>query len=189
MTRIFGPGRIAAAFVVAAALGLSSAASAQEPTKAQLDAARAAIAALHATDEFDNILPNAAAALKHSLIQAEPNLQEQITATVNDQALKLATRRADLEKEVATIYAKHFTTDELKAIAAFYNTKAGKKLIDQAPAVTRETMQAARIWSNGIARDLGSATHDALEAKLAKKNGDKAAKTDAGAPKADAGSK
>jgi hypothetical protein len=174
MTRIFGPGRIAAALIVAVALGLSSAASAQEPTEAQLDAARAAISAIHATDDFDTILPNAAEALKHSLIQAEPNLQAEISTTVDQQALKLAARRADLEKQVATIYAKLFTADELKAIAAFYNTEAGKKLIKQAPAITRETMQAARIWSNGIARDLADATHKALEAQLAKANGGKA---------------
>ena len=129
MSKIFGVGQVALALFVAFALGLSSAARAQEPSKAQLDAARAAVKALHATDDFDEILPNAAAALKHSLIQAEPNLEQQINETVDQQALKLASRRGDLEKEVATIYAKTFSKDELDAIARFYNSEPGKKLL------------------------------------------------------------
>lgn len=169
MIKSFGPGRFAVAFAAAAILGLSCAAQAQEPSQAQLDAARSAIRALHATDDFDAILPNAAEALKHSLIQADPNLQKEITATVDDKALEMAGRRGDLEKEIATIYAKSFTTDELKAIADFYTSGPGKKLLDQGPVVTRETLKAARIWSNGIARDLAEETNKALEASLGKK--------------------
>jgi len=168
MLKLLGPGQALFAFVVAVAIGLSSVANAQEPSKAQLDAARAAIKALHATDDFDGILPNAAEALKRSLIQAEPNLQQQISETVDQQALKLAARRGDLENEVASIYAKAFTTDELNAIAKFYNTDAGKKLIAQGGDVTNQSLQAARIWSNGIARDLAEATHKALNVDLGK---------------------
>jgi len=163
-----GPSRIAAASVVALVLGLSSAARAQEPTQAQLDAARAAVEALHATDDFDAILPNASAALKRSLIQAEPNIEQQIDETVDQEALKLASRRGDLEKEVATIYAKTFSTEELNAIAKFYNSEPGKKLLHEGANVTNQTLQAAHIWANGIARDLADATHKALEAKVGK---------------------
>jgi hypothetical protein len=169
MIKSFAPGRFAVAFAAAAMLGLSCAAQAQEPSQAQLDAARAAIRALHASDDFDAILPNAAEALKHSLIQADPNLQKEITATVDEKALDMAGRRGDLEKEIATIYAKTFTTEELQAIADFYKSGPGKALLEKGPIVTRETLKAARIWSNGIARDLAEETNRALEASLGKK--------------------
>lgn len=168
MNWISGSGRLAMAIAVTAVLGLSSASHAQEPSKAKVEAARAAIAALHATDDFDGILPNAAESLKRSLIQADPNLEKQISDTVDAQAIELAKRRADLENEVATIYAKSFTSDELDAITKFYSSEAGKKLLNEGGDVTRQTLQAARIWSNGIARDLADATHKALEAKLGK---------------------
>ena len=66
-------------------IGLVAAApvSAQDASDADMAAARAAIKALGATDQFDNILPNAAEALKSSLIQANPNFQEVISATVD----------------------------------------------------------------------------------------------------------
>ncbi|RWQ12718.1 MAG: hypothetical protein EOS19_33710, partial [Mesorhizobium sp.] len=71
-----------------------------------LKAARAAVAAIHATDPFDSILPQAAGALQQQLIQKNPDMQELIGRTVSEKALALASRRADLEKEAALTYAK-----------------------------------------------------------------------------------
>ncbi|KGD94492.1 DUF2059 domain-containing protein [Rhizobium sp. YS-1r] len=153
MIRFAVLGRAAAlAFLVSGALTVS--ARAQEVSEAQLAAAREAIASLNVTDRYDNILPNLAERLKAQFIQASPNFQEQISNVVDEQALALAARRADLEKEAATIYAKSFSTDELKAISTFFNTDTGKKLLNTQPLVTRELVKAAEIWANGISRDL-----------------------------------
>ncbi len=66
----------------------------------------------------------------------------------------MAPRRGDLEKEAALTYAKTFTVDELKAIADFYNSDVGKKLLRDGPVASRETAKAADIWAQGISRDL-----------------------------------
>lgn len=100
---------------------------AQEISESHLEAARAAISAINATEQFDQILPSAARALKGELIQKDPNLEALITKTVDDKALALASRRADLETESARAYAKAFTEDELKAITAFYTSPSGQK--------------------------------------------------------------
>lgn len=140
-------------------------ASAQEPSESHLKAARAAIEALHATEQFDMILPAAAQALKGELIQKDPNLQDVIIATVDEQTLALASRRGDLERESASTYAKRFSEADLNAIAAFYSSDAGRKLLAEGPLVTREVMQAAEIWQRGVARDLTVAVGEALRAK------------------------
>jgi uncharacterized protein len=119
-----------------------------------LKAARAAVSAIHATEDFDKILPQAAAALKQSLIEKNPDLQELIVKTVDEEAIALAPRRADLEKEAATAYAKVFTEDDLNAIAKFYNSDTGKKLLSDGPRVTQELFKQADIWQRGIGRDL-----------------------------------
>ncbi len=123
-------------------------------TPAHLAAARAAIKAISATDQFDNLLPNAATQVKSEFIPNNPDKESQISDMVDERALKLASRRGDLENEVARIYAKMFTEDELNQIAKFYSSEAGKKLLAQGPAATREMMQSAEVWSNGIMRDL-----------------------------------
>lgn len=137
-------------------------ARAQEVSEAQLAAARDAIAALNVTDRYDNILPNLAERLKAQFIQASPNFQSQISNVVDEQALVLAPRRADLEKEAATIYAKSFSVDELKSISTFFNTEAGKKLLTNQPLVSRELTRAAEIWANGISRDLTNQSSEKL---------------------------
>ncbi|WP_141049080.1 DUF2059 domain-containing protein [Brucella melitensis] len=138
---------------------------AQEISESHLEAARAAISAINATEQFDQILPSAARALKGELIQKDPNLEALITKTVDDKALALASRRADLETESARAYAKAFTEDELKAITVFYTSPAGKKLLSEGPIVTREVVKAANIWQNGVARDLARSVAEVLAAQ------------------------
>ncbi len=152
----------------AAAAGLflftAGIAQAQDTTPEHLAVARAAIAAIGATDQFDAILPQAAASLKRELIQKDPNLEAIISSTVDTEVISLAARRGDLEKEAANVYAKVFTEADLKAIADFYQTDAGKKLIKEGPIATRGLIDAANIWQGGIARDLAVNVGEKLKA-------------------------
>lgn len=158
--------RILSVSAAAVMLGVAAPVFAQEPTEDHMRAARATIQSLGATDQFDVILPNAALNLKATLIQTAPNLQDVISVTVDETAIGLAGRRADLEREAAAIYARNFTVEELVAIRTFYDSDAGKKLLTTGPIVTRELLQAAEVWSNGVARDLATATEEALVARL-----------------------
>lgn len=161
MIRFAVLGRTAAlAILLSGALTVS--ARAQDVSEEHLAAARDAIASLNVTDRYDNILPNLAERLKAQFIQASPNFQPQIASVVNDEALALASRRADLEKEAATIYARSFSVDELKAIGAFFNTEAGKKLLNDQPLISRELAKAAEIWATGISRDLTNQSTEKL---------------------------
>lgn len=158
--------RLVAFGAVMSFAALSLPTHAQEFSEEHLKAARSAITALGATDEFDNVLPMAAQQLKAELIQQSPNLVNEINSTVDDKAIELATRRADLEKEVASIYAQAFTIEELNAINSFYSSEAGKQLIAKGPLVSREMLQAAEIWRNGIMRDLSTQVVEAIGAEL-----------------------
>ena len=156
--------RLSVMLAASAILASSWPAFSQDITDSHMQAARDAVAAIHATDPFDNILPQAAAALQRQLIQKNPDLEELIMSTVSEKALALAARRADLEKEAATAYAKVFSEQDLKNIATFYTSDSGKKLLESGPLVTRDLMKAADIWSNGIARDLAQQVGEALQA-------------------------
>ena len=122
MIKFAGFGRTLVATLIVSA-GLVGVAKAQEVTDEQIKTARSAIDAIGATSSFDNILPSLAMRVKSTFVQASPNHEAEINAVVDEQALSLAPRRADLEKEAATIYAKTFTQDELKAIAMVGATK------------------------------------------------------------------
>lgn len=156
MMRFAGFGRAAIVAVLFSSLAAIAPARAQEPSEDHIKAARDTITALGVTNQFDTILPMIAERLKAGQIQAFPDLQEQISAIVEKAALDLAPRRADLERESATIYAKTFSADELKAISDFYHTEAGKKLLKDGPIAMRELLRAADIWGAGVDRDLST---------------------------------
>ncbi|GGD17930.1 DUF2059 domain-containing protein [Aureimonas glaciei] len=168
--------------LTAAGLMAIAPAKAQDATPEHLSAARAAVAAIDSTDQFDNILMNAATQIKADLIGNNPNIQSEISDMVDDRALALAPRRADLENEVARIYARLFTEQELKDIAAFYESAAGKKLIAQGPVASREVMAAADVWSNGIVRDLRSSAAEGMASLAASMNTAAVPLTDPAAP-------
>ena len=149
--------RFARAASVFALMGFSTLAHAAEITPEHLAAARLAIDAIQATDQFDLILPQAAESLRGEMIQKDPNLEAVISSAVDEEVLKLAARRADLETEAARAYANIFSPEELKGISEFYKSEVGKKLIAEGNVATRKVIEAANIWQTGIARDLAEA--------------------------------
>lgn len=159
-------GRLAAAAIVVAGLGAGSA-LADDPSPEHIKAARATIAAVGATANFDTILPTIAGQIKEQLIQATPNYEPVITEIVDTEAIKIAARRSNLEQEAAKVYAQSFTVEELNAITAFYTSEVGKKLLQNGPIAQRELSKAADIWATGISRDLSKASTEAINAKLA----------------------
>ncbi len=46
-----------------------------------------------------------------------------------------------LKKDIADIYLKNFTADDLKELTAFYLSPLGKKFLSKNQAITRESMQ------------------------------------------------
>jgi len=150
--------------LMAAVLPLSAApALAQEISPSHLTAAREAVDSLDATEQFDQILLNSATQIKAELIVNNPDLQTQISEMVDEQALALAPRRNDLENEIARIYARLFTEQELREVSQFYTSEAGRKLIRQGPVATRDTLAAVDVWSNGIVRDLRNSAQTQMQ--------------------------
>ena len=71
----------------------------------------------------------------------------EIPAVFWDRVLTLVqTRRDSLANMFVDIYDRHFSTDELRQLLAFYRTPIGQKLLAETPAMTRESMTAAQAW-------------------------------------------
>ncbi|MCO6186329.1 DUF2059 domain-containing protein [Rhizobium sp. L1K21] len=175
MIKLADIGRFVILSTVVAGVGFASIARAEDITPEQEKAARAALDALNATEPFDNILPQIAERLKANFIQTSPNQQDVIVSTVDENALALAGRRGDLEKEAAAIYARTFTVEELNAITAFFSSDVGQKFLKDVPLANREMYKAADIWGAGIERDLVNESEKELRKYLQPQEGDAAA--------------
>lgn len=138
------------------AVGHYDRASAQDVSDAHMEAARKAIEATRATESYDGILFDAASRAKDQFIAASPDLADQISTIVDEEAIALAPRRSALEAEAARLFANSFTEAELNEIAAFYGSAAGIKYNEATPILARELSRAARVWATGINRDLNT---------------------------------
>lgn len=129
----------------------------QEISESHVAAAAKAVKATQSSNRFDNILPGLAEQAKAELIRNMPDQEVKITEIVDEAAIALAPRRADLEKEVAQIFAKVFSEQELTQLADFFGSELGQKFLSESPLVLRETDRAARVWSQGVQRDIAQA--------------------------------
>lgn len=58
----------------------------------------------------------------------------------------------DLVNMVIPIYQKYLTEEDIQAINRFYDSPAGRKLIQSQPMIMRESMMTGRAWGEQLAR-------------------------------------
>jgi hypothetical protein len=153
----------AVALAVGLAIGLAGVAKAQEVTEAHLAAALDAVHAAKTSRGFDNLLPLLSQQTQNKLIRMRPDQHQVIAQVVDAEALELVARRKDLDNDVARIWAKYFTEDELTAIATFYKSPAGSKLADIGPKVVGETLQSVKGWSDRVGEEMFEKSREALK--------------------------
>ena len=152
------------AAVVAALVAVpASSLLAQEISPSQLAAALDVINATTAGSSFDSRLPAIANEITNRLIRTRPDLHQEIADTVQAVALKLVVRRRELDQDVARVYAKAFSEQDLVAIAAFLKSPAGQKYQTEGPGVFRDTLQAVQAWSDRVGAELLDKTKEELK--------------------------
>ena len=52
--------------------------------------------------------------------------------------------------EIASLYALHFTADELREMLAFYRTPVGKKAVEKMPAILQQSMVMGQVWGQRV---------------------------------------
>ena len=82
------------------------------------------------------------------LKSAKPGVTDEQWAAVKKEVFDV--ELVELSKQLIPIYKKHFTQEEVKAIIAFYESPTGKKLAEQTPLITVESMQISQVWGMGL---------------------------------------
>ncbi|MCR4283156.1 MAG: DUF2059 domain-containing protein [Bauldia sp.] len=162
------PVRIAllAATLVAVSPGaVAPMAIAQELSASHVAIALTVVKSAGATRGFDNVLPILANKVTDRLISIRPDLHKEIAAAVEAVVVKLAVRRAELDNDVARIWAKYFTEEELQTLAQFYQSPAGKKFSEIGPQMVAESYQVVDRWSNRVGDELLEKTREELKSR------------------------
>jgi len=138
----------------AVAVALTTGAMAETYAKEHLAAAKAAIAAAHATEGLDEILIGVTAQTKQVLVRRAPAASSQIEEVTNAVALEMVSKRAELDQQIQEIWAGRFTKDELDEIAKFYNTPTGKKFINEIAPISQMIGMSAQLWQKKLGEDM-----------------------------------
>jgi len=168
MSRVLMRLRRAAAVAAVAGLAVAGAMTAhaqndEEISPSHLAAALDAVQNGPDSKRLDDILPGLSLQVQNQLIQLRPDLHKEITDAVETTALKIASRRRELNDDLARVWAKNFSEQDLKAISAFYKSAAGKKLAEIGPKVIGDSLQTTRQWSNRVAEELFEKSREELK--------------------------
>jgi uncharacterized protein len=137
-----------AALLGAALLGFAAVtAQAQTPTAGAVAAARELIQAKGGGAMFEPVIPGVVESTKNNLLPTNPNLSRELNEVSAQLRREYEAKKAELVYEVAIVYAKHFTEQELKDLVVFYRSPLGQKMLKEEPVALDESLKRAQDWS------------------------------------------
>jgi len=148
MRRIFGM------LALVAALLTGGSAFAQSPSPEALAAAKELIVTMRAADQFKALLPIIVNGLKPAIVQNRPQVEKDYDAIMPLMMSAMNARVDRLIEQIAGLYAKYFTADELRQVTAFYRQPAGQKFLSHMPAIAQESMAMGQKFGESIANEI-----------------------------------
>jgi hypothetical protein len=147
--------RILAIGLVALALPAVTAVTlAQAPDPARLAAAKAMMEASRVDRQFEQVIPLLLDRLKESFRNVAPERRAIIDNVFEQMQSRFLSRRGELLDEIAGLYARRLEAAEMQAVAEFYRSPVGAKLIDAQPQIMQESIMAGLRWGQRIGREI-----------------------------------
>jgi hypothetical protein len=160
VNRTLTAGAVVAALAAAVPPAL---AQAPQPSAAALTVAKQLVDVTGATALFSPLIAGVVEQSKLLYLQQNPMLQKDLNEIAAQMRTELEPRFAEITNEVAKEYATHFTEQELKDILAFYQSAAGKKMLQQQPVVVNNSMRFAQDWANKLSTEVTAKMRDELK--------------------------
>jgi hypothetical protein len=155
---------IAGIYVLGLCFVAAPAASQHAPADA-LPVARELITVMRATDQFKLIFPTIMQSLKPAIVQGRPQIEKDIDAMMPVLLEGVNSRINEITDQMAGVYARTFTVDEMHQLIAFYQTPVGQKLLEKLPTLVQESMSIGQAWGRRLATELRDSMVDALRKK------------------------
>ncbi len=143
----------AVVFTMAMFTGL---ASAEEPTPAAVAVAKELIVLKGSTQLWDAVVPGVIEQVKAVFMQTNPALGKELNDVAAQLRTEYAPRASQLVDQVAQLYARTFTEQELKDALAFYKSPLGKKIVNEEPKVLDDGFRRIQQWANKFSEEVMS---------------------------------
>ena len=120
------------------------------------DAAVALLNQMHTIDNVSAMLPGIIAQVRQAVTRGDPDLIKQFQGFAPKLQGEAEAEKLSLIEQLADIYAKTFTADEIKEMAAFYQTPLGQKIVSTQAQIGSEILTATRNWGQRVGQKLVS---------------------------------
>jgi hypothetical protein len=140
----------ASAFVALATCG----ARADEPSPAALGYAKVIFTDMGLKPAMDRIVPTLLTELERNVTTTHPELKAPLDDVLKAIEPEFIKTEEDLLNDVAKYFASQMTEQELKDVAAFYESSVGKKFMAAQPNLTIELGVRARDWRAKLETDI-----------------------------------
>jgi uncharacterized protein len=141
----------AVVFTMAMFTGL---ASAEEPTPAAVALAKELIVLKGSTQLWDAVVPGVIEQVKGVFMQTNPALGRELNDVAAQLRTEYAPRSSQLVDQVAQLYAKTFTEQELKDALVFYKSPLGRKIVSEEPKVLDDGFRRIQQWANKFSEEV-----------------------------------
>jgi hypothetical protein len=115
-----------------------------------------------ATTVFNPLIAGVVEQARLLYLQQNPGLGKDLNEIATKMRADLQPRFAELIDAMAKLYADAFTEQEMKDILAFYQSPAGKKLLDQQPKLVDASMSFAQDWANKLSEEVTAKMREEL---------------------------
>jgi hypothetical protein len=140
--------------VALALFALSAPAAGQQPSPSAIAAAKQLLQLKGALKLVDVLIPGIVESAKNSLLPTHPQLAKDLSEVADLLRREFAPRTAEVATEFATVYAAHFTEQEMKEVIAFFKTPTGQKFAADEPAVLDQALSRTQSWSNTVSEQV-----------------------------------
>ena len=135
-------------------------AGAQSPATSPgaMAAARELIVTMRVADYFKAIMSN----LKPAIVQNRPQVERDYDAIMPLLIASMDARLNEIIDQVAAVYARNFTTEELREVVAFYRGPTGQKFVQKLPLITQESMLIGQRFGQSLSAEIRARMVDEL---------------------------
>jgi hypothetical protein len=147
------------ALLLAAALfvlppSFHSASAQTAPDAERLAAAKQMMEVAGVARQFEEVMPVLLKQLAQGFVAVAPDKAQEIRDVFSQLGGKFIDRKGELIDQVAALYAEQLSLEELAAVAGFYRSPAGMKMISIQPHVMRQAMLLGQRWGAELGREI-----------------------------------
>lgn len=126
----------------------------QRASPEAMDAARALIAVTGASAQFDQVLPLLTRPLTQAFVTLAPGRAGEIREVMAEMVKRFSARKGELIDEIAGIYARKMSVEDMRDITRFYQSEVGRRMVEAQPEIMRQSMLAGQNWGQRIGAEI-----------------------------------